>query len=292
MGFDRIETHLNDSCWQFDIRQQNLEDDLKLIGLSVEEAGQLTCGDFSFAPIVELADKKKCRAFIEKHEWLGTLSQYTTHWFATFFRQEIAGVCLMNVPNAFSKLLGDETPQLERLISRGACISWSPKNLGSHLVMQSISWMAKNTPFRLFTAYADPMAKELGTIYQACNFYYLGNQAGTTQRYINPYTGKLVSDRFFRQRTAYKKYAQELNIVWDKEWTSSTGMLWNNMPQEIASALREYSKVKQKQSQQIIVPSKHKYAYVLGATPKETKALRRVFLQRNKIYKYPKQRGK
>ncbi len=84
----------------------------------------------------------------------------------------------MNVPNAFSKLLGENTPNLERLISRGACISWSPKEIvASSLIMWLINWMGKNTTYRLFIAYSDPTALELGTVYQACNFYYLGKSA-------------------------------------------------------------------------------------------------------------------
>ena len=80
------------------------------------------------------------------------------------------------MPNAFSKLLGKNTNDLERLISRGACISWSPKNLGSAFLMWCLRWMVKNTDYRIFTAYSDPTARELGTIYQACNFYYLGQK--------------------------------------------------------------------------------------------------------------------
>lgn len=221
---------------------------------------------------------------------MGNLSQYTTHWFGTYYGGALAGVVLMNVPNAFSKMLGEGTDKLERLISRGACISWSPKNLASNLVMESIRWMTQNTDYRLFTAYSDPTAKELGTIYQACNFYYLGQGSGTTRRYINPYTGKLVSDRFFRQRSAYRKYAKDLGIPWDKSWTSDTGMLWENIPPDIEQRLREHSKLTQANSTYYDFPSKHKYAYVLGKDKGETKRLRREFLERNKVYPYPKER--
>ena len=158
--------------------------------------------------------------------------------------------------------------------------------------MNSIKWMARNTQYRLFTAYSDPTAKELGTIYQACNFYYLGQKSGTTTRYINPYTGKVVSDRFFRQKTAYKKYASELGIEWCKDWAGKNGMLWDNIPDDIEAKLREYGKNKQAASEKIEYPSKHKYAYVLGRDKRETKMLRKIFEERNKTYAYPKQRGK
>jgi len=198
---------------------------------------------------------------------------------------------LFSVPNSFSKLLGEGTDEVERLISRGACISWSPKNLASSFLMWCIKWMVKNTKYRLFVSYSDPMAKELGTIYQACNFYYLGQRKVKEYKYINPYTGKYVSDRFFRQKTAYKKYAKELGIEWGKDWNHKTGMNWENMPEGIEKILRDCSKRKQAESIKIEVPSKHKYALVLGRSKKETERLKREFLKLNKIYPYPKTRG-
>lgn len=287
-----LKGHDKSTCWQYNVRTANLDADLEDAGITKEYAESLTCDDFDFKMVEDKEERLKLKRFIERHEWLGNLSQYTTHWFAMYHKDIIAGVVLMNVPNAFSTLLGPETHKMERLLSRGACISWSPKNLASKLVMSAIKWMVDNTDYRLFTAYSDPHAKELGTIYQACGFYYLGNKSGTTTRYINPYTGKLVSDRFFRQRTAYKKYAKELKIEWQKEWTGKNGVNWDAMPDKIEAKLRKASKEKQASSKQILFPSKHKYAFVLGRDKRETRALRKVFEARNQTYQYPKERGK
>jgi hypothetical protein len=280
-----------DHCWQYDIRLRNAEDDLAMSGFTREYVENLTVADFEFRTIDDAMGRAEATEFIKRHEWLGNLSQYTTHWFGAYHDTVLAGVILMNLPNAFSTLLGEKTPELERLISRGACISWSPKNLASAFMMWATRWAVKNTQFRLFTAYSDPMARELGTIYQACNFYYLGQGSGTTTRYINPYSGKVVSDRFFRQRSAYRKYAKELGYLWQPNWTSDTGMLWENIPSEIEFALRAKSKEVQAGAEKIIVPSKHKYALVLGANKLETKILRRAFESRNKILPYPKERA-
>jgi len=288
---ERLETYKEDECWQYSIRVKNLEQDLQESGFTTEYVEALTVDDFQFVNVVNKEERIKLKKFIERHEWLGNLSQYTTHWFGCYHKDQIAGVILFNMPNAFSKVLGDDTKDLERLISRGACISWSPKNLASSFLMWCINWMVKNTKYRLFVAYSDPTAKELGTIYQACNFYYMGQTAGTKTRYVNPYTGKVVSDRFFRQKTAYKKFAQELGIEWQKNWNHKTGMNWENIPDEIESKLREYSKYKQNTSEKITMPSKHKYAYVLGENKKETKALREIFEKLNRRYPYPKKRG-
>lgn len=40
------------------------------------------------------------------------------------------------------------------------------------------------------------------------------------------------------------------------------------------------------------MPSKHKYAYVLGRDKRETKILRKTFEDKNKTFPYPKERGK
>ena len=292
--FDRLANYDKQWCYQFEMRLSLREEDLRFSNLSEDDVKRLRVEDFTFSAVNndDERTKRMCQMFIERHEWLGTIPQYTTHYFTAKLDYRLAGVILMSVPNAFSKLLGEDTDKLERLISRGACISWSPKNLASSFLMWCIKWMVNNTPYRLFTAYSDPTARELGTIYQACNFYYLGQNAGTTKRYINPYNGKICSDRFFRQRSAYKKYATENGIKWDKNWDKSGKINWNLIPSDIATILRNASRDKAASAKVIYYPPKHKYAYVLGIDKRETKELRREFVKRNKVYDYPKERGK
>ena len=288
-----------DHSWQYDIRLRNREADLRDAGLTDADVANLHVTDFRFTPLTREASRQQAIQFIKRHEWLGNISQYTTHWFGAYYqpstdifcRPILAGVILMNMPNAFSTMLGADTPQLERLISRGACISWSPKCLASALLMWSIRWMVTHTQYRLFTAYADPTAKELGTIYQACNFYYLGKSAGTAVRCVNPYTGKLVNDRFFRYARSYKQYAKELGIVWQDEWTHKQSVRWNAMPDDVEAALRERSRWHYAQATKVSAPAKHKYAMVLGRTAKETKRLRQLFVSLNPVLPYPKNRG-
>lgn len=196
------------------------------------------------------------------------------------------------MPNAFSKLLGDDTKDIERLIARGASASWCPKNLATKFLMWCIKWMVNNTQYRLFTCYSDPQAKEIGTIYQALNFYYLGQKSGTTTRCVNPYNpSKIITDRAFRARSFYKRYAKDLGIEWQKNWNTDQSILWENIPDDIEKMLRDYSKEMYSKSEKIIFPNKHKYAFVLGKDKRETKSLRKKFEENNKIYSYPKNRG-
>lgn len=292
---ERISAYDKEHCWQYDIRLNNLLRDLKEAGISTDQAHGMRVSDFQYRPLESKEERTEATLFIQRHEWLGNIAQLTTHWFGAYYQhngQEVmAGCILMSMPT-FSKMMGENTRKIERLISRGACVSWSPKNLASSFLMWCINWMVENTRYRLFVAYSDPSAKELGTIYQACNFYYLGQTFGSTTRYINPYTGKVVTDRYFRARGAYKKYAKDLGIQWESNWNADQKMLWENIPDDVERKLREYSKTKQLESTKVDFPSKHKYAFVLGQNKSETRRLRQEFESRNDLKPYPKERGK
>lgn len=290
---ERLNTYDKDHCWQYDIRLSKEKEDREFIKNAFDiEIEDISIKDFEIRQITSKEDKQEAIEFIKRYEWLGTITQYSTHYFGAYYKGVLGGVTIFSMPNAFSKLLGEDTKNLERLVSRGACASWTPKGLASHFLMSSIRHMVATTQYRLFTAYSDPTAKELGTIYQSTNWYYLGQKSGTTIRYVNPYTGKVVSDRFFRQKTAYKKYAVELGIEWEKEWTGKSGVNWELVPDEIEKQLRDYSKKKQSESKAIEYPNKHKYAYVLGRSKLETKRLRKMLESNVKTYPYPKERGK
>jgi hypothetical protein len=291
---ERLKTYNEKHCWQHDIRRNALKADLREVvakGYSRGYIRSLRIRDF----ILQMEKKSEvfdeAREFIKRYEWLGKIGLYPTHIFTARLAGGIlAGVVIMDMPCAFSKMLGEGTRRIERLVSRGACISWSPKNLASSLIMFSIKWMVANTRFRLFMAYADPEALELGTIYQACNFYYLGQKSGTRCQYKNE-NGRWVSDRYFRSRSVYKKVAREANVDWDMNWQQGDRVLFDRMPVVLARLIKDKSKEYQASCEKRDVKLKHKYVYVLGTTKTETKQLRNTFEELNTLYEYPKERG-
>ena len=289
-------------CWQYEVRLQNLAEDLEEASLTEEAANHLRTSDFDFA-YVDKSDKEQCqeiKRFIERHEWLGKLPNRPTERFTARLRgsRALAGVVVMATPNAFSHLLGKENKNLEKLISRGASISWAPKNMGSWLIMKSINWMVKNTSYRSFTAYSDPEAKELGTIYQACNFIYLGQTSGTNKQYFDPDNAKAgwFSGRDFRKKSKYSKYAENIGISkaqWE-EWMNKYSPNWDKVPADIKIKIKAEEKKYRERCQSRPVPPKHKYCYILGRTKSETKQLHKLFRELNpKLYNlpYPRSRG-
>lgn len=286
---EQIKNFDKDYCYQYQRRLDTYEEDKKKYNWTDEDIKNIDLDEFIFKPITD--DKKEATNFIKRYEWLGTVGSYPTHWFGAYYNGILGGVIIMGMPNAFSKILGEKTKELERLIARGASASWCPMNLGSKFLMWCIKWMVNNTQYRLFTCYSDPQAKEKGSIYQALNFFYLGQKSGTSIRCVNPYNkDKIMTDRAFRSSAFYKRYAKDLGIVWQKNWNNKHIILWENMPKEVSERLRQYSKEMYEKSEKIYFPNKHKYAFVLGKTKTETKKLRKIFMENNKIYPYPKER--
>ncbi len=290
---EKIKEYDKDWCYQYQKRLDTLQEDMQLYGWSEDDVKNISLDDFEFSYIESKEDKKEASEFIKRYEWLGTIGSFPTHWFTARYKGILGGVIIMGMPNSFSKLLGENTNEIERLIARGASASWCPFNLGSKFLSWAMRWMAKNTQYRLFTCYSDPQAKEIGSIYQGLNFYYLGQKSGASTRCINPYNpSALITDRAFRARSMYKKYAKDLGIEWKPGWCSDTKMLWENIPDDIEQQLRYYSKKMYEEAKKVYFPNKHKYAYVLGKNKQETKELRRLFESLNKTYDYPKERGK
>lgn len=268
------------------------------VGLNKEETKNLKVTDFKF----EYIDKEnkilcdKIKKFIERHEWLGKMPTRPTHRFIATYRDHLAGVVVMATPNSFSNLLGKENRHLEKLISRGACISWSPKNLASSLIMYSIRHMVKNTEFRFFTAYSDTEARELGTIYQACNFIYLGQSHGAKAEYFDPSSPQKgwFSDRQFRKLSQVRRYANELKILWQDHWSLTDKILWKNIAFDIKQQLKQSALKHKSLCLCRELRPKHKYLYILGRSKNETKKLKKKFQDLNPHLlklSYPKFRG-
>ena len=288
----QIQTYDKDWCYQYQKRLDTLQEDLRTYNWTEEDIKNISLDDFKFRYIDSEIEKIRATEFIKRYEWLGTIGSFPTHWFIATYKGILGGVIIMSMPNSFSKLLGEDTKNKERLIARGASASWCPFNLGSKFLMWAIKWMVNNTQYRLFTCYSDPQAKELGSIYQGLNFYYLGQNSGATIRCVNPYNPEvLISDRAFRARSMYKRYAKDLGITWQPNWNNDQSMLWDNIPDDIETQLREYSEHMYKTAKKIVFPNKHKYAFVLGRDKRETKELRKLFESLNTTYCYPKERG-
>jgi hypothetical protein len=117
---------------------------------------------------------------------------------------ELAGVaCFGPGPGRSSNdLCGPELRQYAVALERGACVHWAHEHAGSFLVSRACALAHKDHGWRIFYAYADVTAGEIGTIYQACNWLYVGRSTGrgATGRwtFIEKATGKKWSTKSLR----------------------------------------------------------------------------------------------
>ena len=219
--------------------------------------------------------------FIERYEWLGKIGWAVKWCFTARHEGKLAGVVLMSEPTMATKY-----KQYEALIQRGAGSSWAPKNLNSMLVMFACRWMAQNTAKRLFTCYSDPAAGEIGTIYQACNFMYLGRGWGVKTGVQLP-NGKIVSKREFSKTSAMKRWARELGIQWHPSWCKPNGFQdITAYPAEVKAKLMVRAVEEANKYPSATQESKGKYALILGRDKREDAKLKKEILFRT--FPYPK----
>lgn len=241
-------------------KMETIQEDLKQLNF---DPNQISASDFILS---KENINQEITEFILRYEWLGTIGVMPKWCFTARYQGILGGVVFINEPTAYSKLLGEQTYKFEALIQRGASISWAPKNLGSRLVMFSCHWMVENTEKRLFVGYADPTANEIGTIYQACNFDYLGNNFGVSYLFKHPSMkqGKWFSAQILKRTSSFKKWCNQAGIIPQKFWFKENGFKdIKSIPENIRIKWYEWNRKILKESQKIKVDKKHKYALLV-----------------------------
>jgi len=270
-------------CHQYRIKKNTLEKDREDLGIDpgLIRATDFTLTNTDFSPEIV--------SFIKKYEWLGSVGVTPKWCFTARYKGLLGGVVLINEPTSYSKMIGDDTPTYEALIQRGATASWTPKNLGSRLVMFSCRWVVNNTKKRLFIGYGDPKAHEIGTIYQACNFDYLGDSFGGAYLYRNPLikNGNTFSAQTLKRTSSFRRWCKENNIIVEDSWIKNNGFKdIQSIPLEIKQKWYSWIKNIIDQSEKFPTEKKHKYALLLYKNSKEKRTL--LNKKTYKKYAYPK----
>jgi hypothetical protein len=146
---------------------------------------------------VRPVSRRLASQIILKYEWLGTMAS-TSHHYGLFFGAYCAGVTCFGFA-AGANLYAHKPFEVERqelfYLARGACVAWAPPGANSKLVAWSCRLLGKATPAKLVIAYADTDAGEYGTIYQACNWVYIGLGASHAD-WIAP-NGRVVNKIYY-----------------------------------------------------------------------------------------------
>jgi len=168
-------------------------------------------------------DYQTAKKIIEEYEWLGTMGTTQFHY-GIYFEGVCAGViCFgyfqaMNTNSGghpYAPYVGEKFGQQGIQLSRGACTWWSHQHSGSKLISYGLREMAKKG-YKYCIAFSDHEAGEIGTLYQATNWHYLGT--GTTMHYdIYNTQGKLYkNDRDFYKEFGFVGKQKMMEFISDK----------------------------------------------------------------------------
>jgi len=171
--------------------------------------------------IVKQISIKEAKKIILKYEWLGCMPAIVKYCYGLFFDNNLAGVVVYGTEYAENIGVWDKYGFSGKIIllSRGACVHWAPPFAGSMLIRASIKLLPPL--YEVITATVDPLAGEIGTIYQACGFYYVGSMRENNpkckgkERFGVIIDGKLYGSRAIRQKIGCQK-KEEILKHWPK----------------------------------------------------------------------------
>lgn len=149
----------------------------------------------------------EAKAFILRHEWLGSMPPVTRAGYGLRTPEgELAGVVVFATgPSPESgDLCGREHRDKAVCLARGACAHWAHPHAASFLIARACKAARKDHGWTVFYAYTDATAGEVGTVYQACNWLYLGTGTGRTEgrwrwRFYDRRAGRWFAERGLRR---------------------------------------------------------------------------------------------
>jgi hypothetical protein len=160
------------------------------------------------------------KKIIEDYEWLGCMSAITWFCYGIFFDGFCGGVVCFGPE--YSENLGIQAREQGRkcadwskydfegkmiLLNRGVCLHWTPINTNSKLIMTAVKMLPEK--YKIVTATTDHLAGEVGTIYQACNFYYVGSMRDSNEK-VNSKNGDrdgwIIDGKLYGSRSLRMKF--------------------------------------------------------------------------------------
>lgn len=196
-------------AWQYKVRKQK----------ELEESNNPYWKDLDLDiahSIVKEIDNLTAKKIIEEYEWLGCMPAIVNYCYGIFFKNIYTGEEVCGGAVVYGKEYTENLGVWDKygytgkilLLARGVCLHWTKKNTNSHLIMESMKLLPKQ--YEVITCTTDNLAGEVGTIYQACNFYYVGSMRKVKERTGCIINGKLYGSRSLRAKFGHMRKADIL----------------------------------------------------------------------------------
>jgi hypothetical protein len=176
--------------------------------------------------VVQEIDVRTATNLIKRYEWLQCMPAMVQYCYGIYFEGNLGGAVVYSTE--YSENLGhwdkfDYTGKII-LLSRGACVHWSHPHSASKLITQSMKMLPDK--YKVVTATVDELAGEIGTIYQACNFTYIGSMRENNpkvndrdnDRFGVEINGKLYGARSIRQKLGTQRKEEILKMFPDAKF--------------------------------------------------------------------------
>lgn len=162
--------------------------------------------------VVKPIDRKLAKKIIEEYEWLGCMPAVNKYYFGIFFGDICGGVAVFGPDYSENLGVWDKYDYSKKilLLSRGVCLHWTPKNTASRLISKSMKMLPSK--YEVITATTDHLAGEVGTIYQACNFHYVGSMRESKGKTRDRF-GVIINGKLYGSRAIRAKYGTQRKDV-------------------------------------------------------------------------------
>jgi hypothetical protein len=175
---------------------------------------------------VEQVTREEAESIILKYEWLQSMGRGITACYGLKLDGELLGASCWgvmggDVGNICGSALADRTVCL----MRGACVPHAPKDAASFFTRHACRQAYKDFGWEIIFAYSDTVdAGEMGTIYQACNWWYVGEDLGRPAGsfhvdYQSPDGSQIVTSYKLNHQGREKKFMRSLG------WTPEDGQM-------------------------------------------------------------------
>jgi hypothetical protein len=153
------------------------------------------------ASVVREISYADAKVIIEQFEYLGTMPAFALHCFGIFFGDRLGGAVVYASEPTENLGVWDRLGYSGKIIclARGACAHWAHHHAASRLIRRSMRLLPGC--YQVITATVDPSAGEIGIVYQASGFDFVGTMtAGGDRLRVSDRNGQVLSDRTARRR--------------------------------------------------------------------------------------------
>jgi hypothetical protein len=129
---------------------------------------------------VESISKAEAESLILRYEWLGNCGSGASAFYGLKIGDELLGAAIFGIGTSHQarNICGENYIHQTVSLMRGCCVHFVPKRAPSYLISQATQLASIDHGWKIFLAYADSDAGEVGIVYQRAHWKYIGQGLG------------------------------------------------------------------------------------------------------------------